>query len=77
MSPEFYRECLLFLDTMLPLFFVAIGFFILALYFLPAIIGKERVVKNRWPIFWLNLLTGFTLIGWVACFIWACVEERK
>jgi hypothetical protein len=32
---------------------------------------------NRWPIFWTNLLMGWTVIGWVVAFIWATSAIRK
>lgn len=45
------------------------------IYFLPSMIGLG---KNRsGAIFVLNLLTGWTAVGWVAAFIWASVEKYK
>jgi hypothetical protein len=48
-------------------------FFIL-LYFLPSIIGKDK--KDALGIFLLNLLLGWTLVGWVLALLWACASER-
>lgn len=44
------------------------------LYFLPAIIGRNKA--DATGIFLLNLFLGWTLIGWVAAFIWACASDR-
>ena len=44
------------------------------LYFLPAIIGRDK--SDATGIFLLNLFLGWTLIGWVAAFIWACASDR-
>ena len=51
------------------------GFFFLiilaALYFLPAIIAGSRSHVNAGAITVLNLLLGWTLIGWVAALVWS------
>lgn len=44
-----------------------------ALYFTPSIIAFYRAKPSRFSIALLNLLTGWTTIGWLAAFIWACV----
>jgi len=48
--------------------------FLTLLYFLPSIIGKDK--KDAAGIFLVNLLFGWTLIGWVVAFIWACASDR-
>jgi hypothetical protein len=40
------------------------------LYFLPSILGHDK--RDGAGIFLLNLLLGWTIIGWVAAMIWAC-----
>lgn len=45
----------------------------LALYFLPAIIAWNK--KSRTGIFLLNLLLGWTLLGWIAALIWSVTSE--
>jgi hypothetical protein len=56
----------------------AAGFLIvlllLGLYFIPAIIASNRAHRNAVAVFFLNLLLGWTLIGWVAAFIWALMK---
>ena len=44
------------------------------LYFLPSIIGKDK--RDAMGIFLVNLLLGWTLIGWVVAFLWACASDR-
>lgn len=44
-----------------------------ALYFTPSIVALYRVKPSRFGISLLNLLAGWTVIGWLAAFIWACV----
>ena len=51
------------------LFLVVFG---LLIYFLPAINATARSHHNQGAIFALNLLLGWTLIGWVASFVWSC-----
>ena len=50
--------------------------FPLTLYFLPTIVGAAREHHNRWAIFWLNLFLGWTILGWIIAFIWACTAIR-
>jgi len=47
----------------------------LLLYFLPSIIGHQK--RSAGAIFVLNLLLGWTVIGWVAALIWACTDEAR
>jgi hypothetical protein len=44
----------------------------LALYLLPTIIVGFRKHHNKGAIIATNILLGWTFIGWVAAFIWAC-----
>jgi cation transport ATPase len=45
----------------------------LFLYFLPTIVGRHK--SNAVAIFVLNLLLGWTLLGWVIALVWACTED--
>jgi hypothetical protein len=49
-------------------------FFSFLLYFLPAIIGRHKA--DAMGIFIVNLLFGWTVIGWIIALIWACAAER-
>jgi ribosomal protein L40E len=41
-------------------------------YFIPGIIGEARHHRNATGIFVLNLLLGWTVLGWIAALAWAC-----
>jgi Na+/H+-dicarboxylate symporter len=47
--------------------------FFTLLYFLPAIIGRDK--RDSTGIFLLNLFLGWTAIGWIIALIWACTAE--
>jgi hypothetical protein len=44
----------------------------LVLYFLPAIVASRRKHHNSGAIFALNLLLGWTVLGWIVALVWAC-----
>jgi len=47
----------------------------LVVYFLPALVGCLNKKKNAGGIFMLNLLLGWTGIGWIIALIWAvCMD---
>ncbi len=48
--------------------FLAVGF---VMYFIPTLIARGRQAQHTVALFALNLLLGWTLIGWVAAIIWA------
>ena len=45
----------------------------LPLYFLPAILGRRK--RNARALFVLNLLLGWTFLGWVGALIWALLRD--
>lgn len=47
--------------------------FLILMYFLPAIIGRNK--HDAAGIFLVNLFLGWTVIGWVIALIWACAAE--
>ena len=47
----------------------------IALYFLPTIVGYNTDHKNSTSIFVLNLLLGWTFIGWVVALVWAFKKD--
>lgn len=53
----------------------AFGFFVI-LYFIPTLVAlfKRRPLKS---VFLLNLLAGWTAIGWVAALIWALLPNQQ
>ena len=50
---------------------------LIAVYFLPWIVCKMRGHPNLNAILLLNLLLGWTLIGWVGALIWSVMAFNK
>ena len=48
----------------------------IAFYFLPIIIAAIRGHNNCLSIFILNLLLGWTFVGWVVALVWACANVQ-
>ena len=48
--------------------------FSMLLYFLPTLIGRHKA--DAMAIFIVNLVFGWTVIGWVIALVWACTAER-
>ena len=40
-------------------------------YLLPSIMAFQRGHAMRWPILLVNLLLGWTVVGWFATLVWA------
>ncbi len=57
----------------LPEIFVLL--FLVLPYFLPTVIAALRKKHSVLAILVLNLLLGWTLIGWVVALIWACTTQ--
>jgi hypothetical protein len=57
--------------SLLVLIFLVVGLFI---YFLPTYIGRKK--RNITAIFVLNLLLGWTFVGWVVALVWAVSVDR-
>ena len=47
------------------------------LYFLPAIVALNRDHRNTQAIFALDLLAGWTVIGWIVALVWAYTAVRE
>jgi Superinfection immunity protein len=45
------------------------------LYFLPSIIAHNK--RDFAAIFLVNLLFGWTVIGWIIALVWACAADVK
>lgn len=50
---------------------------IFIVYFVPFLIANHRHHKNQVPIFFLNLIFGWTIIGWVGALVWASMAENR
>ena len=48
---------------------------LLYLYFLPTIIAHHYDNENTKRIFFANLVTGWTCLGWLVAFFWALLEK--
>ncbi|WP_245693445.1 superinfection immunity protein [Deferrisoma camini] len=46
-------------------------------YLFPAVIARARGHHDFLAIFFLNLLAGWTVIGWFIAFIWSLTAVRK
>jgi hypothetical protein len=57
-------------DVFLGFVFLFIGILI---YLIPALIGRNK--KSHTAILVLNILTGWTFIGWVIALVWACIPD--
>jgi len=45
-------------------------------YLLPWAIAATRGKSDRWAIFWITFLFGWTGIGWLITLIWSCLPHR-
>lgn len=54
--------------------FIIIG---LLVYFLPAIIAAIKKKRNLAAIIILNILTGWTFIGWIIALIWSITSDNN
>ena len=60
------------MDTIYGLIALAI---IVCLYFFPTIMASLRQHNNVEAIGALNFLLGWTMLGWIIAFIWACTDN--
>lgn len=50
----------------------------ISIYFLPVLIVLYREMPKHWLIIvTLNILIGWTLIGWLVLVIWAALDEER
>jgi hypothetical protein len=56
--------------------FIVLGVLIV-LYFIPALVAKNRNHHNALAIFILNFFLGWTLFGWVVALIWAMARAPE
>ncbi|MFG6139512.1 superinfection immunity protein [Halomonas sp. B23F22_10] len=57
-----------------PLLLLAI---VVALYFLPLIIAAWRNMPNAVAISVLNVVAGWTFVGWVVALVWSCLDRPE
>jgi hypothetical protein len=46
-------------------------------YFFPAIVAAVRRHPNATAIFLLDLLLGWTVLGWIGALVWCAIGERS
>jgi len=46
-------------------------------YFLPAVVALIRSHHQRFAIILLNVLLGWTLLGWIAALVWSAPQNNK
>jgi hypothetical protein len=47
----------------------------LAMYFLPTVVANRRHKKSENAIAMLNLLLGWTVLGWIASLVWSLTAD--
>lgn len=52
-----------------------VALIVLAIYFFPSIIAFVKGKKDKIAIGALNLLAGWTFIGWVVSFVWSLKND--
>lgn len=50
---------------------------VLVFYFLPTIIAIARGAQSALPIALLNIIGGWTLVGWLAAMVWAVMGAPR
>ncbi|AYG61143.1 superinfection immunity protein [Rhizobium jaguaris] len=61
----------------MPLSFGGIVVVAIAAYFLPFIVSCCRSLPNKFGIFFLNLIFGFTIIGWGALLFYCLLSNNS
>jgi hypothetical protein len=56
---------------------ISVGLFLIVGYFLPALIGGIRHHKSYLAIFALNLLLGWTVLGWIGALVWSLTGNTE
>jgi uncharacterized membrane protein len=62
------------MSTIVVFIIVAIS---LVIYSLPAIVASNMGHKSAGAIIFLNMLLGWTLIGWVVAFVWSFTDSTQ
>ncbi len=51
--------------------------FAVVAYMFPWIVSLTRLHRQATAIFALNLLTGWSVVGWIGCCVWACTANTE
>jgi hypothetical protein len=49
---------------------------LIIVYFLPSWVAFSREKQNLLAIFMVNLIFGWTLLGWGIALVWACLKDE-
>ena len=49
---------------------------VIPVYFVPAVVANRRKAEHEVSIFWVNLLLGWTVLGWLAVLFWTVAETK-
>jgi hypothetical protein len=49
---------------------------VLVAYLIPSILAVQDKKRNKTAIIALNILTGWTLVGWIVSLVWALTKEK-
>ena len=71
-TPPFVRSAPTTMDELWPYVIVA-----LVVSLVPVLVAFARGAQHKGPIAVISLLLGWTVVGWLAAFIWACVSPNK
>lgn len=52
-------------------------YFIVAIYFIPSIVAIVRGHMSKGAIIALNLLLGWTFIGWIIALVWSLTSHTR
>ena len=61
-------------DVAALIIWIVVGVISFVLFFLPTIIAVLRHHRNTLAVFLVNLLLGWTGIGWIAALIWSVLK---
>ncbi|NDO81704.1 hypothetical protein CJP72_13310 [Citrobacter sp. NCU1] len=50
---------------------------LLVLYLIPSVIAYRRWHRNFKAIFALNILLGWTFLGWIVCLVWSFTSDTE
>lgn len=50
---------------------------LIVFYFLPSLVANKRRHANAGAIFALNLLLGWTFLGWALAIVWALTDDTR
>lgn len=53
------------------------GIFYVYFYFLPYLVANKKNHTQKRAIYILNVLLGWTFLGWIISLIWACTEPKE